>query len=92
MKNKLINNFTSRPFVVLIIAVIAFFTRPEHFPAWALISAFGLYCGYNVADKFVKGNKFKAYPANNNAPQYKGENIIEEVIERKNQIPRRSKG
>lgn len=54
MKNKLINNFTSRPFIVLIIAVVAFFTKSEAFPAWALISTFGLYCGYNLGNKFVK--------------------------------------
>lgn len=65
MKQKLINNFTSRPFLVLLIAVIAFFVT-DKFTENGLILTFALYCGYNVADKFVKKERehtdFGRYP------------------------------
>lgn len=54
MKEKLLNNFTSRPFLVLLIAVVAFFIT-DKFTESGLLTTFFIYCGYNVADKFVKG-------------------------------------
>lgn len=68
MKNKLINNFTSRPFLVLIIAVVAFFTT-DKFPWQALITTFGIYCGYNLGNKFIA--------------EHREPNIIDDVIDKK---------
>jgi hypothetical protein len=52
MKEKLINNFTSRPFIILVISVIAFFTTNK-FSEDNLIFTFLVYCGYNLGNKFI---------------------------------------
>lgn len=48
-------NFTSRKFLVLVIATIAFFRDPVSFPATYLVMSFCIYCGTNVAEKFITG-------------------------------------
>jgi hypothetical protein len=55
MKEKLINNFTSRPFLVLIIAVVAFFVTNK-FSEDALTWTFLIYCGYNLGGKYIAKN------------------------------------
>jgi len=59
LKIKIIDDFTSRKFLILVIAVIAFFIDPKFFPADHLVMTFGIYAGANVLDKLVfwKGRK-----------------------------------
>lgn len=52
IREKFIKDITSKSIVPLIIGTIAFFTTAK-FPAWALISVFGIYCGYNLGGKYI---------------------------------------
>jgi hypothetical protein len=53
LKIKVIDDFTSRKFLILVIAVVAFFIDPKYFPADHLVMTFGIYAGANVLDKLV---------------------------------------
>ncbi len=50
---KLLNNFLSRKFLVLVVAVWLFLRKSEAFTASHLIVVFALYCVASVSDKII---------------------------------------
>lgn len=57
IKTKILDDFFSRKFIILVIAVVAFFLMPTLFPAQYLVISFGIYAGSNVLEKLVQWKK-----------------------------------
>lgn len=53
IKIKLLNNFLSRKFIVLALAVFFFWENPQTFDAKYLVYVFVIYCVTSAADKLI---------------------------------------
>lgn len=54
MKEQFLKRISSRKFIVLILAVIIFFIKPDTFQGNHLVMVFALYVGGNLATKFME--------------------------------------